>query len=87
MFSSNMFDGMISMLIGVGLVAGLIVFGLPGYFIGRSNGKIAVYEEVMKRGLLEIRYDQQTGEKIYIWVQPPKKESHELRSNMSVVPR
>ena len=87
MFSSNMFDGMISILIGVGLVAGLIVFGLPGYFIGRSMGKSVVYEEAMKRGLIEIQYDRQTGKMLYIWVQPPKKETHELRTNMPVVPR
>ena len=67
MFSSNMFDGLISMLIIIGLVAGIVIVGIPMYFVGRYYGKHSAYEEAVQHQVLDIRYDQKTGVKEYIW--------------------
>ena len=67
MFSSNMFDGLIGMLIIIGLVAGIVIVGIPMYFVGRYHGKQAVYAESIQHQVLEIRYNEKTGDKEYIW--------------------
>lgn len=55
-----------------GLLIATIVVGIPSYFIGRHCGKSAVYDEAIKNGVLEIRYDQKTGDKINVWIKNAK---------------
>ncbi len=79
MFSSNMFDGMITMLIVVGLLAGLIIAGIPMYFVGRYYGKQAVYSEAMQEKVLEIKFDPNDGTKLYIWRKPNENRATSTR--------
>jgi len=47
-----MFDGLIRMLIIIGIIIGLLIFGVPAYFIGKYAGKQAVYSEAQYRKVL-----------------------------------
>lgn len=67
MFSSNMFDHLIGVLIIIGLIIGLLIFGIPMYFVGRHYGKQQIYNEAQSQKVLDIRYNPIDGEKLYIW--------------------
>jgi hypothetical protein len=54
----------------IGCVLGFLLFGLPGYFIGKHYGKQEIYAEAQTHKALEIKYDEKTGEKVYIWIKP-----------------
>ena len=60
------FDGLFGFLVMMGLILGLL-FCVPAYYIGRHNGRQAAYEEAEQHQVLDIRYDQKTGVKEYIW--------------------
>jgi hypothetical protein len=68
MFSSGMFESMVTIIFIMGLLVGVLVIGVPGYFIGMYYGKSVVYKEAIDRGVLEVRYNSVSGEKEYIWM-------------------
>ena len=61
------FDGLFGILVVIGLIIGLLLFGVPAYYIGRYYGKQSAYKEAVLHQVLDIRYDQKTGVKEYIW--------------------
>lgn len=60
------FDGILGFFLIIGLVIGLCV-ATPMYFVGKHYGKQEVYKEAEQHQVLDIRYNEKSGVKEYIW--------------------
>jgi hypothetical protein len=60
-------NGIIAVLVLIGLIIGATIFSIPAYLIGKHYGKQAVYNEAIQHKSLIIQYHPTTGDKLYIW--------------------
>ena len=65
------FNGLLGVLLCMGIIIGVLVFGIPAYFIGKNIGKHIgkqeAYTEAIQHKVLDIKYNTINGEKQFIW--------------------